>query len=154
MECMSKMTMDMQGRYIDSQGRFVDPSRVPDGQGRYSLTKRNVGPEGRVSDMPNNAMEMGGPYMDGQGRPFDLYMDRGYMRHMEPMSMRYMDPGRFGMPMENNERYMDLSRFTMDFEGRYMDPSGRFFDPFSGRGAGRMMDIMRPQMPRNGMGGE
>lgn len=151
--------MDMQGRDIDSQGGFVEPSRVPDGkfadaQGRSSVSKRAADQDGKDPDMPNFPMDFGGHYMEGQNQPFAPYMDRGYMRNMEPMDMRYMEPGRFSLHMENPERYMDLSRFTMDFEGRYMDPNGRLFYPFGRRGSNRMMDMMRPQIPRNEIGGE
>lgn len=157
MECMPKM--DMPGRDIDSQGGFVETSRAPDGkfadaQGRNSVNKRTADQDGKGPDMPNFPMDFGDHYMEGQDQPFAPYMDRDYMRNMEPMDMRYMVPGRFSLHMENPERYMDLSRFTMDFEGRYMDPNGRLFYPFGRRGSNRMIDMMRPQIPRNEIGDE
>lgn len=178
MEPMSRMTMDFQGRYMDSQGRMVDPryydfsgssdrysgrsmfnyGSYMDGGQRYGGFMDN--PE-RYMDMSNYQMDMHGRWMDTQGRynsPFSYY---GYNRHGN-----YPSYYSYNRSMCNPERMMDMSNYQMDMQGRWMDNYGRHVNPFShfmyGRNmhypnfnyySGRYMDysdMSNPQMDMQG----
>nr|CCG28037.1 reflectin 1 [Sepia officinalis] len=150
MEPMSRMTMDFQGRYMDSQGRMVDP-RHNDYYGRwndydryYGRSMFNYGPHmdghqhggwmdfpERWMDMSNYQMDMQGRWMDMQGRHCQPFNQWGYNRHGNYPSSYY------GRNMFYPERWMDMSNWQMDTQGRWMDMQGRYGSPFNQWGYNR-----------------
>lgn len=147
MEPMTRMTMDFQGRYLDSSGRLVEP-RCNDYYGRNSNYDRygmrsmyNTGfydndkfqKYGRFMHFPERHMDMSGYQMDMRGR----YMDK-YGRHCNPYSRRHMNyPSNNydNYHMYNPEKLMDMSNFQMDMHGRWMDSNGRYSSPFNNYGS-------------------
>nr|AIN36557.1 reflectin-like protein A2 [Doryteuthis opalescens] len=151
MEPMSRMTMDFQGRYMDSQGRMVDPRYYEYGRchdyDRYNgRSMFNNGPYmdgqryGGWMDFPERYMDMSGYQMDMHGRWMD---SQG--RYCNPMGHSWSNrqgyyPGsNYGRNMFNPERYMDMSGYQMDMQGRWMDMGGRHVNPFSHSMYGRNM---------------
>lgn len=87
----------------------------------------------RMIRFPERYMDLSGYTMDFKGR---FVNQQG--KHVNPLHSARMHQGRAMMPaplpikrrfMQKPERYMDLSRYTMDFEGRYRDRYGRQIDP-------------------------
>nr|CAC86921.1 methionine-rich repeat protein 1 [Loligo forbesii] len=141
MEPMSRMSMDFQGRHMDSMDRMVDPGRWNDYDRYYGRSTFNYGwmengdrfnrnlrpmdfPE-RYMDMSDYQMDMGGRWMDPYGRQCNPFNQCGYNRH------GYYPGYSYGRNMCYPERWMDMSNYSMDMQGRYMDRRGRHCNPFS-----------------------
>ncbi|GAB1597764.1 uncharacterized protein LOC115215290 [Argonauta hians] len=147
MEPMNMMSMDFQGRYMDSYGRMVDP-RNYGYYGRYSDQDRYYGRsmynyygfydndrynrQGYFMDFPERFMDMSGYQMDMYGRWMDMQGQHSSPYwHMFNSSRHGYYPGyQYGRNYFYPERFIDMSYYQMDMYGRYMDRFGRFCNPY------------------------
>ena len=129
---LSDYTMDFQGRFMNQQGKYVNPlnwARIH--QGRVlmpappPIKRRFMQKPERYLDMSRYTMDFNGRYRDNYGRQIDPVeqFNANVERYLHSQPPSYRRLARFP------ERYMDLSRYTMDFQGRFMDTHGRYVDP-------------------------
>lgn len=141
MEPMSRMTMDFQGRYMDSMGKTVDPKYYDHYNSwhtddhMYALPKHgwmdnnSFNWDGDWTDFPERYMDMSSYQMDMQGRWMDMY---GHYVKPISHSVYYPQYYHYGhWDFDHPERYMDMSGYQMDMQGRWMDMQGRYCNPFS-----------------------
>lgn len=124
---MSRYTMDFDGRYRDNYGRQMNPMEHYNANvGRYL---RNLPPQHRrLARFPEHFVDFSRYTMDFEGR----FMDN-YGRHVDPLRHFHGSYGKVPMNpplnqrrfIQHPEKYMDMSPYTMDFQGRFIDRHGR-----------------------------
>lgn len=144
LEPMSRMTMDFQGRYMDSMGRLVDPKyydyynswhaddhiyALPMLSKHAWMDTNSFNWDGDWMNFPETYMDMSNYQMDMQGRWMDMHG-----RYVNPFSHSVYYPQYYHYghwDFDYPERYMDMSGYQMDMQGRWMDMQGRYCNPFS-----------------------